>query len=134
MDLPRLLKEDDGMSDDADDLVADIQAAAAESLAVLTGSRPCALYRIFTADDRLLYVGISTGPAARIKQHENDKPWWIEARRITIEPFDTAEEAAQAERHAIATEKPVHNISGGARVVDHDERARRRAERERRQD
>lgn len=90
------------------------------------------LYRVFTADDRLLYVGISMGPATRIKQHHGEKPWWAEAHRIELEHFDSREAAAAAERQAIKSEKPLHNISGGRQELPPDERRRRREERERR--
>jgi len=37
--------------------------------------RPTALYRLTDAAGRLLYVGITTDPAARFKKHEGTAPW-----------------------------------------------------------
>ena len=42
------------------------------------------LYRIFTAGDRLLYVGATTNPAMRFYNHQRGRSWWTEVDRITI--------------------------------------------------
>lgn len=70
-----------------------------------------ALYRLYDADDRLLYVGISKRPAVRWAEHAIDKAdlWWADVVRKTVEWFETREEAETAEVRAIRTEKPEHN-------------------------
>lgn len=68
-----------------------------------------ALYRLYGADDRLLYVGVSNDPPNRMQQHAGDKPWWPEVARHGLEWLDTRDEALDAERLAIYTEKPKYN-------------------------
>lgn len=68
------------------------------------------VYRIYDAEDGLLYVGITGGNVKRLHQHRRDKPWWESAARIELVHFATREEAMRAEREAIQTERPVHNI------------------------
>jgi DNA-binding GntR family transcriptional regulator/predicted GIY-YIG superfamily endonuclease len=68
-----------------------------------------ALYRLYDADDRLLYVGISNDPPYRLQQHAADKAWWHEVDRHTLEWVDSRQEALDAERLAISTEHPRYN-------------------------
>ncbi len=79
---------------------------------------PTTLYRLFDADDRLLYVGISLRLPRRIKEHSKDKPWWMDVTRSTFEHFPTRAEAQAAEAHAIIVENPAHNVAGRARTED----------------
>lgn len=69
------------------------------------------LYRLYAADGRLLYVGISYSAIQRMAQHKADKAWFGDVARIDIEkvPGERAAVLA-AERAAIATEKPIHNV------------------------
>lgn len=77
--------------------------------------QPHALYRLYGADDALLYVGISVH-LARWAGHATDKPWWREVARATVEWFPDRSAALTAERAAIATERPRCNVqhNGGA--------------------
>jgi len=68
-----------------------------------------ALYRLYGADDRLLYVGISSEPKERMKAHAADKPWWEQVETRDFEWFETRERAAKAEVDAIRLEQPLHN-------------------------
>lgn len=77
-------------------------------------TRPCTLYRLFDVDDALLYVGIAGNPGRRFEQHAKDKPWWSEVDHIGLEHYDERVDAETAERHAIRTEKPRHNIAHNA--------------------
>lgn len=72
-------------------------------------SERTALYRLYGADDGLLYVGITTEPKVRMKAHAADKSWWPEVATREFEWFDTRAEAAKAEIDAIRAERPVHN-------------------------
>ena len=54
------------------------------------------LYRYFSADGALLYIGISNAPFTRIG-------------RIEVEWFSTKSKASDAERRAIASESPAWN-------------------------
>ncbi|MBP5892819.1 GIY-YIG nuclease family protein [Streptomyces scabiei] len=69
-----------------------------------------ALYRCFDADEELLYVGISYDPTARWKQHQSNSPWWRDVAVRTVEWFDDRPAAEAAERKAIQTEGPRHNV------------------------
>ena len=71
---------------------------------------PTDLYRYFDAEQRLLYVGISFSALNRAIQHKSSAKWWSEQRTMTRETHPTRSAAEEAERRAIATEKPIHNI------------------------
>lgn len=73
-------------------------------------SDPTDLYRYFDAEHRLLYVGISFSALNRAIQHKSSAKWWSEQRTMTRETHPTRSAAEEAERRAIATEKPIHNI------------------------
>lgn len=70
----------------------------------------CSLYRFFDADDRLLYVGITTSGSARLAQHSRDKEWFSTVSRATFEHFATREDALAAEKAAIKAERPAYNL------------------------
>lgn len=71
-----------------------------------------ALYRLYSASDKLLYVGISKHPKWRMKEHAQGKWWWWQVHRGTIEYFEDRASAAEAELAAIRTEAPIYNLSG----------------------
>lgn len=68
------------------------------------------LYRHFDADGKLLYVGISFCAVLRLSQHRTNAGWYDDIVSVTIEKFATREEVLEAEKKAIQTENPVHNI------------------------
>ncbi|MGX1220369.1 GntR family transcriptional regulator [Streptomyces ambofaciens] len=68
-----------------------------------------ALYRLYDADDQLLYVGISSDPPSRMQQHASDKLWWPEVAHHTITWLTSRSEALAAERAAINSEHPCYN-------------------------
>lgn len=68
------------------------------------------LYRHYSADDKLLYVGVSISAVHRLGQHAEHSDWYNSITRVTIERFETREAALQAERAAIIKERPAHNI------------------------
>lgn len=69
-----------------------------------------ALYRIFDADGRLLYVGVSENPLRRLRQHHVGSRWFRGvAVRTEIEWHQSRKAALAAEAEAIRTEAPVHN-------------------------
>jgi predicted GIY-YIG superfamily endonuclease len=59
---------------------------------------------------QLLYVGITSSPDHRFTQHASDKVWWPEVRGITLEWYDDRESVEKAEKRAIRTENPRHNV------------------------
>lgn len=68
------------------------------------------LYRLIDAEDRLLYIGIAGNPGRRFEQHADDKTWWSDVARITLEHHVDRGSALQAERAAIVAERPIHNV------------------------
>ena len=73
-------------------------------------SPPCALYRHYDAKSRLLYVGISTNPFQRLKQHMQGADWSHRVATIKIAWFPSRYEASVAEAVAIKAERPRHNV------------------------
>jgi hypothetical protein len=74
-----------------------------------------AVYRHFTAEGVLLYVGYSSDVERRQRAHRRDAPWWGESARIQVTFFPTRDEALRAELGAIRTEHPLWNVQGNAR-------------------
>lgn len=68
-----------------------------------------ALYRFYDAAGDLLYVGITLNPDERWKKHRK-KPWWHTVASIRLETYLDRESVLAAEREAIITEHPVHNV------------------------
>lgn len=69
------------------------------------------LYRLFDAQDNLLYVGVTFMPGNRFDQHRREKHWWDQVARKEIEPFESRSSALDAERSVIAAEAPRHNLA-----------------------
>lgn len=68
------------------------------------------LYRYFDKDGVLLYVGISLSAVLRQSSHKLLSSWYDEAVTMTIERFETRSLALSAEKKAIMSEKPKHNV------------------------
>lgn len=75
-----------------------------------SGGTKTALYRHFDGNQVLLYVGISLSAVARLGQHMGSAHWALKIARVEVEWFPTRELALAAEKHAIQTEMPLHNI------------------------
>lgn len=71
-----------------------------------------AIYRHFSKSGELLYIGYSANPMRRNQQHSSYASWFKEVHQITIEWFDTHEDALNAEMIAIKIERPRENIVG----------------------
>lgn len=69
-----------------------------------------ALYRFYDHDDQLLYVGITMNPAQRWLDHRNQKPWWLDVAKITVDAYPDRAAVLAAEHEAIKVERPVYNI------------------------
>jgi len=74
-------------------------------------SERMAVYRLYDANDVLLYVGISKSFGRRWRSHRAEKPWWPEVHHQTIDWLETREEADEAETVAVLNEKPRYNIA-----------------------
>lgn len=81
--------------------------------AVLVGTvvddDPSALYRLYDAGYRLLYVGVADDPGDRWSQHALTSSWWPDVAIKTLEWYPNRRAALDAETKAIAAESPVHN-------------------------
>lgn len=71
------------------------------------------LYRLFSQDGRLLYVGITHDLEQRLGQHYTTRPWEQvrDVYRLTVQEYPTRSDVLEAEHQAIATENPLWNIA-----------------------
>ena len=69
-----------------------------------------AVYRLYDANDVLLYIGSTEKPHQRFLHHRAQTTWWDKVVRQDLEWYDDREAAEVAERKAIASEDPVHNV------------------------
>lgn len=72
-------------------------------------SRPSSVYRLYSADFDLLYVGIAGNVAKRLVAHSQTE-WWGDVSLIRLEHFATRAEALDVEAKAIRGERPVYNV------------------------
>lgn len=70
---------------------------------------PYTVYRLYDADDRLLYVGCTAHRMSRIEQHES-KAWWPEVAFVVVSHHPSRAAARRAEDDAIEAEDPVYNV------------------------
>jgi len=73
-------------------------------------NRETCLYRFYDSAGRLLYVGITMDLSRRLAKHRQ-RDWWPDVAEADYEYFPGREAAKSAERVAIATEDPIHNIT-----------------------
>jgi len=67
------------------------------------------LYRCYSKDGRLLYVGISCSAIARFSQHKAGSLFARQVAKIEIEKFGSRVDALNAEADAIKNENPKFN-------------------------
>lgn len=72
---------------------------------------PTALYRLFDAGERLLYVGISSDPKQRWRTHAIEQKWWPEVAAKQVVWFGGRLDAAKAEAAIIRNERPRENLA-----------------------
>ena len=72
-------------------------------------SERTALYRIRGEENVLLYIGITNSVPLRWNGHMRAQPWWDELRSLTVEWYDSREQAEAAEEAAIRAERPKYN-------------------------
>jgi len=70
----------------------------------------CAVYRFFTAEGVLLYVGIAGNPPARWEHHRREAAWWADAATVIVDIYDLERTALQVERYWIGAAHPIHNV------------------------
>jgi predicted GIY-YIG superfamily endonuclease len=76
----------------------------------LTMTLPHHVYRVYAADDTLLYVGCTAHVVKRMSAHAHKSAWWPLAARITYTTHPTLAAGRGAESKAIRTEHPICNI------------------------
>lgn len=70
------------------------------------------IYRMFDAEQVLLYVGVSGCAIARMTEHAKEKDWFDKVRRIEIEAVECSRQEVEAlEAAIIYEENPKHNRS-----------------------
>lgn len=79
---------------------------------------PTALYRLYGADETLLYVGVTRNIAIRFAHHEANKRWWPLVARKTMTWYGSRDGAEAAEDAAIDAEGPLYNIKGAPREAE----------------
>jgi len=68
------------------------------------------VYRLYAATGELLYVGMTGNVEMRLRAHRASKLWAVEIARIDVTPYADRVAALDAERQAILSESPTHNI------------------------
>lgn len=71
---------------------------------------PTTLYRFFSIDDQLLYIGITKNGQTRWDQHTSSKEWWPLVDHVTTEHFPNRDAALDAEKAAIQNDGPLFNV------------------------
>lgn len=74
--------------------------------------QPTAVYRCYDATDRLLYVGMSIDPGARIEYHRRYAPWFPSMTRSSVEWFPDRATARAEELRVMREESSLHNQEG----------------------
>ena len=75
------------------------------------------LYRFWHYRE-LLYVGKTTNPPARLKQHKADKSWWLMVTHQTMQHLPNQAALDKAEAIAILAEEPRFNVAMPVWVID----------------
>lgn len=71
--------------------------------------KPSYLYRCYSCDGKLLYVGVTYHLSVRFSQHGKNWPWFAEVERIEAVPYERRKYAIEAELRAIRDERPCYN-------------------------
>jgi predicted GIY-YIG superfamily endonuclease len=74
--------------------------------------QPHAVYRIYDAQDRLLYVGVSADFDARFRNHKSRAAWAPDYQRHELTWYPDRWQAESAEVAAIMSENPQYNVAG----------------------
>ena len=68
------------------------------------------VYRVFDADERLIYVGCTRNLFMRLRTHEANTWWAYQAAKVTAKVYPDKWSGLLAEREAIRTERPRWNL------------------------
>ena len=67
------------------------------------------MYRMFSADGTLVYVGCTGNVPKRLDLHRSATPWWDDVATVTVQHFPNRRSALDAEAQAIRSESPRYN-------------------------
>ena len=68
-----------------------------------------AIYKCWTSDNVLLYVGRTQSLKERLKQHETNSEWFHQCLSVSVSYCNDLQEAKAAEDRAILDLRPMHN-------------------------
>jgi predicted GIY-YIG superfamily endonuclease len=85
------------------------------------------LYKLVSADDEVLYIGITSNFDQRMSAHANEKGWWGEVEHFIVKTFSTREDAEAEERYQIAEISPKYNEMLGVKLYPSRRMVDRRA-------
>ncbi len=80
--------------------------------------KPHVVYRAYSYDGTLLYVGLTHQLHLRMQQHKGSllsSPWYCATTRITTEEVANGDLGVEREREVILTELPIFNVQGTGR-------------------
>lgn len=75
------------------------------------------VYHLFTDDKELLYIGVSSNPKERMKEHKREKDWFREVSCYTERLFESRDLALEIERDEIKMFSPKYNIVHNGETV-----------------
>lgn len=67
------------------------------------------LYRFYSQNGTLLYVGISLSAISRYGHHKLNGDWWLQVSRMELVNYPSRKTAEKAETAAIVNERPLFN-------------------------
>lgn len=74
-------------------------------------ANPHTVYRLYTEDGELIYVGLTNDPARRIGEHANMKAWWRHAAFVALDHYPTRGAAYLREKRLIQEHTPRGNTA-----------------------
>lgn len=72
-------------------------------------NRAACVYRLYSADEQLLYVGVAVDPDNRLKEHRRTKRWFDQVHSWRLAWMASESDAYAAEARAIHMEGPRYN-------------------------
>lgn len=72
---------------------------------------PTDVYRVFDANNRLLYIGVSVNVFDRMNKHRSYAEWWPVASHGRVIRYRNRRIARHIEAVAIETEAPIYNCT-----------------------
>lgn len=74
------------------------------------------LYKLISANNEVIYVGITNNFDQRMSNHSTEKSWWSEVDYSIVKTFSTREDAEAEERYEISKVSPKYNEMPGVKI------------------